>query len=92
MKHKLAKLGLVLLLFLWLPNIALAQGGGGYDLSWSSLDGGGGYSAAGGYTLGGTIGQPDAGTLNAESYTLVGGFWAAAAIEYRVYLPMVLRG
>ena len=91
MKRKLARLGLLLLLFLWLPNIALAQGGGGYDLSWSSLDSGGGYSAASGYTLGGTIGQPDAGTLSSDGYTLTGGFWGGAAIQYRIYLPVILR-
>jgi len=53
-----------------------AQSGGGYDLSWSSIDGGGGTSANGGYELEGTIGQPDAGTLNGGAYDLDGGFWA----------------
>jgi len=92
MKRKLAKLVLLLLLFLRLPTIAQAQGGGGYDLSWFSLDGGGGYSSASGYTLGGAIGQPDAGTLcSGGGYTLVGGFWGGTAIQYRIYLPVVLR-
>ena len=47
-----------------------------YDISWWTIDGGGGTSAGGVYTLTGTIGQPDAGTMSGGNYTLVGGFWA----------------
>jgi hypothetical protein len=90
MKRKLAKLVLLLLLSLWLPAITLAQGSGD-DLTWFSVDGGGGYSSASGYTLDGTIGQPDAGVLGGGGYTLVGGFWSGAAAQHRIYLPMVLR-
>ena len=55
--------------------LALAQGGG-YDLSWWTVDGGGTTSGTGGvYALAGTIGQPDAGTLSGGAYTLDGGFW-----------------
>ena len=35
---------------------AHAQTGGGYDLTWSTLDGGGGTSTGGGYKVSGTIG------------------------------------
>jgi hypothetical protein len=56
-----------------------AQSGGGYDLSWSTVDGGGGTSTNGGYTLSGTIGQPDAGTMSNGPYTLVGGFWSGTS-------------
>jgi len=59
---------------------AFAQSGGGYDLSWNTIDGGGISSAAGGeFSLGGTVGQPDAtpsGALNGSSYALTGGFWS----------------
>ena len=38
-----------------------AQSGGGYNLTWNSVDGGGAtFSSGGGYLLGGTAGQPDA--------------------------------
>ena len=75
-----------------MPITALAQDGGGYDLTWSTLSGGGGTSAAGGYTLLGTIGQPDASTaLSGGGYTLVGGFGSGTALPYHVYLPLVLR-
>ena len=74
-------------------SIAVAQSGGGYDLTWSTLDGGGGSSSGGGYTLDGTLGQPDAGTLSGGGYTLGGGFWTspAASPQFEVYLPVVLR-
>jgi hypothetical protein len=71
----------------------LAQSGGGYDLSWSTVDGGGwSFSRGGGYTLSGTVGQPDAGLLRGGGYTLAGGYWGgASAVEYGVYLPVVMR-
>jgi hypothetical protein len=59
---------------------AASQVGGDYDLSWNTIDGGGTTASTGGtYTLGGTIGQPDAGALAAAGYDLTGGFWTAGA-------------
>ena len=82
---------LAALLFL-LYSFALAQMGGGYDLTWSTVDGGGyTWSEGGGYSLGGTIGQPDAGVLSGGGYTLAGGFWGGAVARYSIYLPLVLR-
>lgn len=49
-----------------------------YNLSWHTVDGGGGASTVGTYALGGTAGQPDAGDLLAGRYRLAGGFWADA--------------
>jgi hypothetical protein len=41
------------------------------------VDGGGGTSTGGVYTLSGTIGQPDASAaMTGGAYTLTGGFWA----------------
>lgn len=62
---------------------AVAQTGGGYDLTWSTIDGGGAtFSTGGGYSLGGTMGQPDAGPaagpMTGGNYELAGGFWPAA--------------
>ena len=74
---------------------ALAQSGAGYDLTWSTVDGGGGtFSVGGGYSLGGTAGQPDAGQLAGGDYSLAGGFWSGggpAGAPYRVHLPIVVR-
>lgn len=42
-----------------------------------TVDGGGATRAAGGsYSLGGTIGQPDAGQLSGGTLTVSGGFWS----------------
>lgn len=47
-----------------------------YDLSWFTIDGGGGFSAGGNLELEGTIGQPDAGEpLAGGNWELTGGFW-----------------
>ena len=74
-------------------RLAIAQSGGGYDLSWNTVDGGGyTFSMGGGYFLGGTIGQPDAGTHSGGPYTLGGGFWAGVGVQYGLYLPLVVRG
>ncbi len=81
------------LLLLPLGLVGLAQSG--YDLSWWTADGGGQtFSTGGGYSLGGTIGQPDAGVLTGGGYTLGGGFWRGGAVvgpSFRVYLPLVVR-
>jgi hypothetical protein len=81
---------LIVVAFLTVP-IVTAQSGGGYDLTWSTIDGGGGASSGGGYTLAGTIGQPDAALLTGGGYTLNGGFWGGVGGNYHVYLPLILR-
>lgn len=48
----------IILLAVWLLLIAPAFGQ--YEISWYTIDGGGGSSSGGPYTLVGTIGQPDA--------------------------------
>ncbi len=63
------------LIFWWFLAPLQAQTGGDYELSWSTIDGGGGRSAGGDYALVGTIGQPDAGEMAGGDYELSGGFW-----------------
>jgi hypothetical protein len=65
----------------------------GYTLDWWTVDGGGRTGGdGGGYTLQGTIGQPDAAPWRGGHYTLVGGFWPGASSRlYHVYLPLVTR-
>jgi hypothetical protein len=60
---------------------ALAQVGGPYDLTWSTLDCGGDTtpSTGGDYAISGTVGQHDAGQASAGPYVIIGGFWAATA-------------
>ena len=53
---------------------------GGFDLSWNTVDGGGGESSGGAFTLAGTIGQADApgsgAPLTGGGFEVIGGFWA----------------
>jgi hypothetical protein len=90
----------LLLLLLLAVSLPRAQRGGltavalnGHDLSWWTVDGGGGAAEGGPYTLTGTAGQPDAGVLSGGPYTLGGGFWGGGALAqgHRLFLPLVLR-
>ncbi len=46
-----------------------------YEITWSTIDGGGGRSIGGDFTLTGTIGQTDAAWSSGGDYELLGGFW-----------------
>ena len=50
-----------------------------YSIDWFSIDGGGGSSTGGVYSVTGTIGQPDAGHMSGDNFTLDSGFWAIIA-------------
>jgi hypothetical protein len=75
------------------PAVASEEtGSAGYQLTWWTADGGGGTMVgSGAYTLSGTAGQPDAGVVEGNGYTLSGGFWTGGGMPYRVYLPLVIR-
>ncbi len=92
---RVSKLFLVTLFVVLLSTSLIARASvPGYTLDWWTVDGGGTTSAAGGgYSLGGTAGQPDAGTLNGSGYTLEGGFWSGArsASQYHIYLPLDMK-
>ena len=47
-----------------------------YTLESFTMDGGGGTSSGGVYSISGTFGQPDAGSLSGDVFTVTGGFWA----------------
>ena len=72
-------------------SLAAAQTGGGFNLTWSTVDGGGGVSTGGAFEVSGTIGQAEAGTLSGGAFTLSGGFWASSTV-YRLYLPLIVKG
>src|SRR6266446_895868 len=51
-----------------------------YSIDWLTIDGGGGTSTGGVYSVSGTIGQPDAGgPMTGGNFSLVGGFWSLFA-------------
>ena len=87
----LVAIGMALLLF-GLGDATLAQQDDNYTLRrWSVDSGGVAFSNADAYTLGGTAGQFDAGTLAVGDYILYGGFWSGGITQYRIYLPLVIR-
>jgi len=71
-----------------LATVARAQSGGQFDLSWSTIDGGG-ASTGGRFALSGTVGQPDAGTLTGGSFKLEGGFWSGITLVQKPGAPIL---
>lgn len=51
-----------------------------YSISWYTIDGGGGTSFGGQYSLTGTLGQADAGYHYESPYELLGGFWVGGPL------------
>jgi len=94
MKRKLILSLLLLVIAVAAIGIVSASALAGYGLDWWTVGGGGATSIVGdGYSLGGTIGQPGSGTSSGGTYTLSGGFWGGgAAVGYKIYLPLALRG
>ena len=59
-----------------------------YSIDWNTIDGGGGTSTGGVYSVRGTIGQPDAsGAMTGGNYSLTGGFWSLIAVVQTAGLP-----
>jgi hypothetical protein len=64
-----------ILLVLLALGLIVSSSWGQYEISWYTIDGGGGRSSGGDFTLTGTIGQPDAAYSAGGNYELLGGFW-----------------
>jgi len=74
--------GLVFALLVLVPRVQAGgtETGGSYELKLGTIAGGGASLSTGGrFSLGGTIGQPVAGTTVGGSYTLRDGFWNQGA-------------
>ncbi len=86
---------------LLLVSNTLAQTGGdasasssaSYNLTWHTVDNGGGRLDGGSYVLLGTAGQPEAGSaLEGGNHRLVGGFWPGTGMaQYKLYLPLIIK-
>ena len=57
---------------------ALAQS---FSIDWHTIDGGGGTSTGGVYSVSGTIGQPDVGAMSGGNFSVSGGFWSLFAVQ-----------
>lgn len=69
--------------------VPLVSQGQNYSIDWYSIDGGGGTSTGGVYSISGTIGQPDAGRLTGASYVMEGGFWGFVGALQAVGAPLL---
>jgi hypothetical protein len=87
MKKIVLKLAILVGFLTVFPSAAQAQN---YTITRWTMDGGGGTSSGGGYTLSGTIGQPDIGFMSGGGYTLAGGFWGLEPL-HMIYLPLIPR-
>ncbi|MEM7342623.1 MAG: hypothetical protein AAF485_00130 [Chloroflexota bacterium] len=97
MKTSISLFIILSLLFLG-AALASAHTGGSYDLSWSTIDGGGGVITGGDYRLTGSVGQADANsTLTGGDYTVIGGFLVGGESfvdvdgGVTIYLPLVIK-
>jgi hypothetical protein len=66
----------ILLLVILTATVASGQ----YELSWYTIDGGGGQSSGGDFAVIGTIAQPDAAWSSGGDYELLGGFWTGGPL------------
>ena len=94
-KQRIVLLCIMVLLLLLLATSPAARAAlDAFGLDWWTVDSGGGTSTGGVYSLSGTIGQPDAGSMSVGSYTLAGGFWSEEASlppKWMIHLPFVIR-
>ena len=66
-----------------------------YTIDWYTIDGGGGTSTGGVYSISGTIGQTDAGEpMTNGLFSVTGGFWALHTVQTpgAPYLSIVASG
>ena len=87
--RRVAVMALAILALAVITATVSAQTGGGYDLTWYTIDGGGETVSGGGYTLVGTVGQADAAQVSGGGYVLQGGFWSGGI--HTIFLPLILR-
>ena len=69
---------------------ATIASGQSYAIDWFTIDGGGGTSTGGVYSVSGTIGQPDAsGALTNGPYAVTGGFWPGVNLVQTTGAPLL---
>ncbi len=84
---------LALVVVLLLAGRALAMSSANYRLDWfvPLTGGGGGPASSAHYAINFTVGQSAIGMASSSNYGGCLGYWCGAAVEYRIYLPLVLR-
>ena len=84
---------LIVLLCILLTGDALAMSSTNYRLDWFTplTSGGGGAASSTNYAANLTVGQTVIGQSSSASHVAGLGYWYGAAIEYKIFLPVVLR-
>src|ERR1051325_7340389 len=73
--------GTVVILAVFLSALAVSNASAqSYSIDWFTVDGGGGTSTGGVYSVSGTIGQPDAGVMSGGNFSITGGFWSLLSV------------
>jgi hypothetical protein len=79
----------IFLLFLVFSFAATSVRAQSYSIDWFTIDGGGGTSTGGVFSVSGRIGQSDAGHMSGGNYTLDGGFWEMFAAVQTPGAPLL---
>mgnify|MGYP000004232784 CR=1 FL=1 len=92
MKRTAFFLVLALLPFL-LTGAVSAMESDGYRLDWFTplTGGGGGVASSTHYAVNLTVGQSVVGVSSSTNHEVCLGYWCGGAMQYRIYLPLVLR-
>ncbi|MCA9957711.1 MAG: hypothetical protein KC413_19955 [Anaerolineales bacterium] len=96
-KRRMIAMLLLLGALLFTVSLAGARSTESFTVAWWTVDGGGGTSGDGRFSLHATTGQPDAGgAMGNGRFTLAGGFWYAPNVPVAppgsyLYLPVVVR-
>lgn len=62
--------------------LAVAAAAQPFTIPWHTLDGGGGLSSGGSFSVAGTVGQPDAGQpMRGGPFSIRGGFWEGLSAD-----------
>jgi len=75
--------------FCFLTSALCLSAWGQFTIDWSTIDGGGSTSTGGVYSVSGTIGQPDAGTMSGGNFALQCGFWSIIAAVQTPGAPLL---
>jgi len=83
----------ILLASILLVEVAYAQTGSGYDLSWNVISGGGGSGRmhGSGFTINGTIGQATIFSSSGGDFTIEHGFWNRSLLPLKIFLALVKK-
>jgi hypothetical protein len=78
-----------IIILLMAVGLAVSSRAQSYSIDWFTIDGGGGTSTGGVFSVSGTIGQPDAGRMTNGLYSITGGFWSVVEVIQTPGAPLL---